>query len=442
MKLSISVWTIISLALVWLIAGAYLMTPPQWSSKWSIVIPQNDSNARISLENMGQANLSSSGVFGLPGMSPTEAYKQFLLGEKVRNRAASALNISPGAFGKPRVTTLLQTSILQLEVRAESADNARQKAHALHTAFLALLEELRRDEIRSREISQTAQVSEYKSRVDQTERAILEFRSAADLLSQEQFDRADKALADLRERHLKNRATLANVESTLNSLAAQLGLSPTLAVDAFTLQSDETFQALRYELAEVSTRIPLLSKIWGTNHPELQEARFKFNLLSDAVHERSRTLVGHRDFKTLQLVAMADKSERADLYARLMLSANEVSGLKAEQTQLRNEIEVLDKSLRVDLREQSQLQTLEREHQLAEAVFVSALTQLDARRADVFAAYPMVQMLDEPNLPQKRRSPSLLIGVAGGLTGTIAVLITTYIIRIREKWLTPLLKNA
>lgn len=442
MKLSMKFWAITSIVLVWVLVAGYLMMPAQWASKWSIVIPQNDSSTRISIEDLGQANLSSSGLFGLPGLSPTEAYRQILLGGQVQKKAAELLEKNTSDIGEPRVKSLLQTSILELEVRASSAEEARAHAYAIHDAFLGLLDELRSDELASREASQTAQIASYKSRVDETERAILSFRSGADLLSTEQFDRADQTLADLREQHLKNRAELANATSTMNTLAAQLGLSPKLAVDAFTLQSDETFQALLGRLAEVSTELPVLSKLWGVNHPELQEAQFQYDLISSAVHDRSQSLVGHRDFETIQLVTMSDRSERSGLYSRLMLQATEVSGLQAEQAQLTSEIELLDKSLRMDLREQSRLQSLEREQQLAEAVFVSALTQLDARRADIFAAYPMVQLLDAPSLPIQRRSPSTLIGIAAGTVGTGMVCVAIFIIRNREKWLSTLLKNA
>ena len=66
---------------------------------------------------------------------------------------------------------------------------------------------------------------------------------------------------------------------------------------------------------------------------------------------------------------------------------------------------------------------LQREYDLAEAVFTSAAARLEASKSDVFASYPIVQLLTAPNEPVQQKSPSMKIAVLGLLAGFIFVTI-------------------
>ena len=67
----------------------------------------------------------------------------------------------------------------------------------------------------------------------------------------------------------------------------------------------------------------------------------------------------------------------------------------------------------------ARLEDLKKDHLLAEAVFTSAVARLDTNKADVFASYPLTQVLATPDLPQSKSAPLLIFAVAGGLAGTI-----------------------
>lgn len=72
-------------------------------------------------------------------------------------------------------------------------------------------------------------------------------------------------------------------------------------------------------------------------------------------------------------------------------------------------------------REAAELERLEREHALAEAVFTSAAAKLEASQADIFVSYPIIQLLSVPSLSTQAKSPSKTIAVGIAALGFLLV---------------------
>jgi uncharacterized protein involved in exopolysaccharide biosynthesis len=101
----------------------------------------------------------------------------------------------------------------------------------------------------------------------------------------------------------------------------------------------------------------------------------------------------------------------------LVTSQTEQKALEAQLQVLDRQIAQFEQRLKTLAQQGSKIDTLERDRQVAEAVFSSTLASLDIGKSDTFAAYPLTQMAIEPNLPEKPSWPNktfLFLGAALG----------------------------
>jgi len=71
----------------------------------------------------------------------------------------------------------------------------------------------------------------------------------------------------------------------------------------------------------------------------------------------------------------------------------------------------------------ARLDDLTRDYQVAETVFSSALARANTTKADVYASYPLVQVLADASLPQSPTSPQPVIAIAAGIAATLMIVI-------------------
>jgi uncharacterized protein involved in exopolysaccharide biosynthesis len=70
----------------------------------------------------------------------------------------------------------------------------------------------------------------------------------------------------------------------------------------------------------------------------------------------------------------------------------------------------------------AQLQDLERDFSVAEAVFASAIARAQSSKSDVYASYPLVQVLENPSLADRPSSPNRKLAIAAGIAATLMML--------------------
>lgn len=78
------------------------------------------------------------------------------------------------------------------------------------------------------------------------------------------------------------------------------------------------------------------------------------------------------------------------------------------------------------------LDDLNRDYQVAEAVFTSALARTDTTKADVYASYPLVQVLEDASLPDRPSSPKKLIAIAAGIAATLCLIVAVTLAWVRR----------
>ncbi len=85
----------------------------------------------------------------------------------------------------------------------------------------------------------------------------------------------------------------------------------------------------------------------------------------------------------------------------LVAGAAEAQGKQREVIALQREVDALDQRIKGLTLNAARMEDLKKDHLVAEAVFSSALARVDTNKADLFASYPIAQVLAPPDLPKK-----------------------------------------
>ena len=97
--------------------------------------------------------------------------------------------------------------------------------------------------------------------------------------------------------------------------------------------------------------------------------------------------------------------------------------LKAQNQELSVQIDTLETRLRNMSQEQFKVDSLKRDLQVAETVFAATLAKLDLGQENIYSIYPPLQLVTQPNLPEKPSNPNPSAVLMGGLA--CSFLITT-----------------
>ena len=114
---------------------------------------------------------------------------------------------------------------------------------------------------------------------------------------------------------------------------------------------------------------------------------------------------------------------RAALLSDLVTSESQRAGLAAELAALTERLRTAE-ARRVELIEPAaRLEDLQRDFAVAEAVFASAMARSQTTKTDLYASYPLVQVLEDPSLPVDPTSPKRKLAAAAGIAATVFLLI-------------------
>jgi len=417
----------ISYFLVVLMVLLYLNKEPVFSSNMALVLPGSGTTSSFQLEQVGQANTQTKSPFAGASFNPRVNYKEMLKSREVIEAAAREVFMTTEGFGIPKIKLTEQTSIIEVDSLASNGRLAKEKAWALYHALQMYLDHLRADEALRRDESITKVLDQYRVRLNQTRNALIDFQQRALLVDQQQVTELMTTLSDLKSQSLFARAETQQKKQYVQQLSFDLGVSPSLAGKAFALQTDTQFRGHLKELDESAQEFSEFRSMWGLSHPKVKASQKRVEHAQHAAFTRSSAVLGDVIAQQLQSVNLEASPDRAHLFSDLVNSFAELHGQEARLASLQTEEERLDNTLRVYTRESKELERLQREHELAQAVFTSAAARLESGKSDVFASYPVLQLLTAPNEPIQRKSPNMKIAmlslVAGFLFITTALLI-------------------
>ncbi|SMF54642.1 Uncharacterized protein involved in exopolysaccharide biosynthesis [Alteromonadaceae bacterium Bs31] len=436
-------WTaLIAVLLLVAIVILYLSRPPVYSSTMSVVLPGSGNSSNFNIEDVGTANQATNTPFSSVSFNPLVNYREIFKSREVMRSVSDRLGVSTEALRLPRVELRERTSILFIHVDGPSVDFAEAYAYALYDAFQESLERLRHDEMFLRDDSIRAALDQYRSRLALTRSAIVNFQQRALLVSTDQVKELMNTISTLNEKKITAQSFSRNTEDFVRQLSLDLGVSPALAGQAFRLQSDPVFRGYLKEMDASAMKVAEYSSVWGAKHPKVVVQKLRFEGVKKSLHFRSTEVVGPSAADILYAMDLSSNLHRAELFSSLMDNYAKLQGIEAEIKALEISEAKLQDRLKIYTRESAELERLEREHALAEAVFTSAAAKLEASKSDIFASYPAVQLLSTPSLPNAPKSPNTLFAIGLGVLGALFVLFGLLTAWHRQHLISLLLKNS
>ena len=111
------------------------------------------------------------------------------------------------------------------------------------------------------------------------------------------------------------------------------------------------------------------------------------------------------------------------LFKDLISNQAESRKLEAQIQELENQMGLLESRQQNIAQKKLQMDSFQRDLQVAEAVFARTLAELDLGKEYVYSIYPPIQLIKEPSLPKENNptSPSLRLMLLGGMAGSFLV---------------------
>ncbi|MCO4798185.1 MAG: hypothetical protein KC484_03150 [Colwelliaceae bacterium] len=433
---------LVSYLMVALLILFYLNKAPSFTSDMEMVLPGTGSSNSVSLNDIGQVVSQTNTPFAGGGFNPRVNYKEMLSSRGVRERAATRLNLSIDELGKPKIVLTEQTSIITLLISASSKELAQAKAFALYESLQEELNTLRADEVLRRDQSIKQVLDQYRERMNITRNAIVDFQQRSIVVSTEQMNQLVNTLSGVKEKQLYIKAESTHLLQYINQLSEDLGVSPKLAGQAFTLQSDVEFRAYMTELKDSIVQLTEYSSRWGINHPKVKAQQKRLNFTRISINQRSNQIFGVNSTEIFNSLNLDLNPKRSELFADLIEAYAKHKAQDSMLNDLGRSAEHLSDQLKIYSREIVELERLQREFNMAEAIFTSAAARLEASKADVFASYPVLQMLTTPSYPVTQSSPKSIIAVIAGIAGFIFITFGLFILKQRRNLIQILLKKG
>lgn len=425
---------------VWTPISAYVRyTPASFTSDVSLILPGSGAQSSVNLADLGQASSSAASAFSSSRVSPTETYKRLLAANRTLERTADQMNTEMAYLGEPRIQLVDETSLIHFSMVGGSPEEAQTRAATLLDVFLDEIEILRRDELNSREASAQDAISGYETAVDDLRDRIATLQSESGLVSFAHYEdlvQERDTLSTKLEDAVANRSA---IDAQMLSLSHKLGVSPETAATNLRLHADPEFQELARALSESRATLALARGRFGPRHPQVTNAVHQLSGAETQMRARGTLLLGDEVMSNSGVLDISPDPSRGALLAELVELAGLCESYASTETTLTVQLETANARLKVLAPLASRLDDLSRDYQVAETVFSSALARVDTTKSDVYASYPLVQVLADASLPIKATSPKPLIAIAAGIAATLMLLMGLTLAWLRRPLIDKLL---
>ncbi len=433
---------LIGFAVIWGMVTLYVTSAPKYSSKFSFVLPGKGVASKVNLQSIGEASSSSSSPFSAHGVNPRVNYKEILLSDLVLRRAAENVNVEFKDYAKPVVKLVDQTAIIDVSNKAGSPDEAQKWAEALVAAFNERIEELRTSEMDAREEGIRRALAVYETRLEEAQLALVTHKQNSQYVSGRQYEELTMRLERLKEESVRAQSERDSISGYVGQLSRSMGITPVMAANAFMLQADQQFVTNMEDYQAATSNLAVYRSKWGSAHPAIIKEESKQEGTLQAMKARSFELIGERDMNILKLININNSTERGTLFQDLVVNYSKAKGLEDKIARLNRAVASHTDMLKRFALEAAELDNLERSYQIAEAVYTSAVTQIDTSKTDVFASYPLVQLLAAPSLPSRPVSPNKPLAIIGGVMGSMMTLFGLFLLWKRKQLIQQILSKS
>lgn len=411
---------VLSVGGIFCLCAAYLLLLPKtYASEWAIILPGSSVDARVSLDRIGQAQISSSSPFSDKALSPKVNYKEIASSRPVLKAAAGARGLDVRAFPKPRIKLIDQTSIIEFKVYGSSPEDAQANSWALYSALLDKLTDLRQDEIKRRNTSVKRNIVAVETNLKAARKKLLDLQMKTGLASLEQYRDLISGIETLRRDIATVKANVAETRNQLSALTRSVGTTPEQAGQLLLVNADPVFRKLWQTYALASSKYAENASRFGAQNPRVSAPRQQMQSIRHQIDRLFRSYNLEAKLGFSELLLKADNQSYLRMLSQIMERQSQLSGLTARVTELKRLLQEQEKRRERLGHVAAQLDDLQRDHLVANAVFTSAVAQIDTVKSDIYASYPLVQLLEEPTVPTKPSSPRPIFAVIGGLAGSL-----------------------
>ncbi len=399
------------------VACVYMMFwPVSYKSEWTLILPGAGAGSNVNLSSIGQASSIIASPFGQSSLSPKAIYKAIASSDAVLEKAGEKLGVELREFGKPQVKLIEQTALMMFTISGKTAALAQSKAEALHGALEEQLRKLRQDEIDKRERAVRDNLFSYSANLDKARNNVIEFQQRTGLVSTAQFAELTLSVEHLRRKLADARVQSAKLKGEQGTLVSELGIGPERAAQAIALAADPAAIRLLRDLAEAGSTYADRSSRYGYNHPQVVREKARISKLRQALI-RSVARFQIKKQQALELMFIVDTPARADLLQGLVRRSAELEGINRQIAELEAALPRAQAEVERRSSQAAQLENLQKKQLVAEAVYSSAVARVDTNRSDIYASYPLVQVLAAPTLPERPANPRLLFAFIGAFLG-------------------------
>ncbi len=411
---------LISALMAWALAFGYLVfTPVKYTSRWTLILPGSAQSQTMQLDTIGQATSTANSPFGSVSLSPKVVYREIADSDLVRIAASESMGMTYQEFGRPRIKLIDETGLMQFEMGGRTPQIAQKKAVASIAALNHQLEILRKDELEKRAAATTLNLQGYKDAVDGARQKITDIQLSTGLVSVNQFNESVGNLGTTRRKLTDLVGELGRLRQEQAQLVDRIGINPSQASLALRMAADPALVKIVTEYSDANGLYEAETRRLGPENPYL----INIEKRRSAAREQLLQLVSKLELGSSSegraLILLTNVSHQAELLTQLVRNESVIEGksreietLTAEKARLEDEITRLSAAA-------AQLEDLKKNQILAEAVYASAVARVDTSKSDIYGAYPIVQVLAPPNLPEGHEQPRRLYAFAGGMAGSL-----------------------
>ncbi len=401
-----------------------------FKTSWTLLLPSTERSTTVNLDNIGEARTTTRNAYGNVSLSPKHTYREIALSQAVLGKAAERFGVPIYAFTKPKMQLVQQTPAIRFTLKGTDPEKLKRRAQVFNQAFHDTLDELRANEIERQDRGIQKQLQKAKTRLMESQTRIVEFKTQTLLISDEQLPLKIQTLENLRAQSIEGMVELAKLQAALEETSRLLGVDADQATALMGIISMPQTAALVKQYGELNAEATVLAATVGPEYPtrmllEKKCDALREKLLAAKASEPQLSILSQRKFLSFL------SSEHVETLAELAQNRVVLESTMAQQAQYEQSLESLNEGMRNFAKDVAKLDALERDFQIAEAIFSSALTRLDSGKFDIYATYPLTQLLTEPGMTLTRDHliTKLIIVALVLMTGLLGLMIFLYEVR-------------
>ncbi len=438
-----SIFFFLGMLTIWVPVVSYVaLAPPVYNSSWTILIPGTQVGASLDIASVGEAFTDVKTPYGGNSFSPGVNFKMIMSSSSVMTKAGNKLGMTLDEYGNPKIQVTDQAATLAVVFSGDTPELAQAKSTALYDAFHEELDLLRKDEVSSRRAGSLEQLDAYRTQAEVAGKALAAFRDKSTVVSVDQYRALVDSAGKLEQSLLEARVNRDAISSRLDSMADTLGVDAYRAADVMLLRQDKLVQVLSGEYARLRAMYIEAASILGVKHPKVVHARAKANSARQSMIDRVRRVVGEVEEGLLSSYLPDPVGNDGQLYKDVVTFEAEREALTQEITSSEQLLAEMRARIAIAGTDLDQLEELEREQKLATTILVSATSNLDLGRSNIYATYPLTQVLVKPTLPDRPKRLLKLLAILGGLIGSGLIVLSILVVKYRDRWRQLILKSA